>query len=149
MLRLHTKIFNLVLDSGQITEKWTDGFIIPIYKQKDSINDPDNYRGITILSCLGKLFTSILNTRINSYVEMYGLIGENQAGFRKSYGTLDHIFNMKCLIDLYLCKKKHLFCAFIDYKKAFDSVDRIALWRKLLNNNLDGKVLIAIMNQQG
>ena len=106
MLRLYTKIFNLVLDSGRIPEKWTGGFIIPIYKQKGSINDPDNYRGITILSCLGKLFTSILNTRINSYVEMYGLIGENQTGFRKSYGTLDHIFNMKCLIDVYLCKKK-------------------------------------------
>ena len=48
---------------------------------------------------------------------MYGCIGEEQAGFRKSYSTLDHIFNMKCLIDLYLCKKQKLFCAFIDDKK--------------------------------
>ena len=146
LLSLYTMIFNLVLDSGQIPEKWTDGYIIPIYKQKGSINDPDNYRGITILSCLGKLFTAVLNNRINSYVEMYGHIGEEQAGFRKSYSTLDQIFNMKCLIDLYLCKKQRLFCAFIDYKKAFDSIDRIALWQKLLDRNIDGKVLIIIRN---
>ena len=146
LLSLYTMIFNLVLDSGQIPEKWTDGYIVPIYKQKGSIHDPDNYRGITILSCLGKVFTAVLKNRINSYVEMYGYIGEEQAGFGKSYSTLDHIFNMKCLIDLYLCKKQRLFCAFIDYKKAFDSIDRIALWQKLLDRNIDGKVLIIIRN---
>ena len=66
--------------------------------------------------------------------------------FRKSYSILDHIFNIKCLLDLYLCKKQKLFCAFIDYKNAFDSVDRIALWQKLLDRTIDGKVLVIIRN---
>ena len=52
------------------------------------------------------------------------LLCEEQAGFRKKYGTTDHIFNLKCIIDLYLFRGKKLFCAFIDYKKAFDSVNR-------------------------
>ena len=50
---------------------------------------------------------------------------------------------MKCLIDLYLCRKQKLFCAFIDCKKAFD---RIALWQKLLDRSIDGKVLVIIRN---
>ena len=65
---------------------------------------------------------------------------EEQAGFRKGYSTTDHIFNLKRLIDLYLFRGKKLYCAFIDYKKAFDSVNRVYLWQKLLSNNVDGKM---------
>lgn len=68
------------------------------------------------------------------------VLAEEQAGFRRGYGTTDHIFNLKCLIDLYLFRGRKLFCAFIDYKKAFDSVNRTYLWQKLLSNNIDGKM---------
>ena len=68
------------------------------------------------------------------------LLCEEQAGFRKKYGTTDHIFNLKCIIDLYLFRGKKLFCAFIDYKKAFDSVNRSILWQKLLTHHVDGKM---------
>ena len=114
---------------------------MPIYKNKGDINDPDNYRRITILSCFGKLFTAVLNKRLNNYkyLESTGLLIEEQAGFRKHYSTADHIFSLKMLIVFYLYKKKRLYCAFIDYSKAFDSVNRVALWRKLLSNNIDGK----------
>ncbi|MEW8548127.1 MAG: reverse transcriptase family protein, partial [Candidatus Thiodiazotropha sp.] len=143
---IYVRLFNIVLDTGCVPEIWTKGFIVPIFKNKGSKENPDNYRGITILSCMGKLFTSILNARINDFLESYGILGEEQAGFRKTYGTNDHLFNLKCLIDLFLFKKKRLFCAFIDYKKAFDSVDRAALWHKLLNNSIDGKIFVLIKN---
>ena len=68
------------------------------------------------------------------------LLCEEQAGFRKKYGTTDHIFNLKCIIDLYLFRGKKLFCAFIDYRKAFDSVNRSFLWQKLLTHHVDGKM---------
>ena len=58
---------------------------------------------------MGKLFTSILNTRINCFLESYGILGEEQAGFRQTYGTNDHLFNLKCLVDLFLFKKKKYF----------------------------------------
>ena len=58
---------------------------------------------------------------------------------------MDHVFALHCLIDVYLQrKKKKLFCAFTDYKKAFDSVQRGLLWGKLLNSGVNGKVLRVI-----
>ena len=51
---------------------------------------------------MGKLFMTILNTRIKDFLESYGILGEEQAGFRKKYGTNDHLFNLKCLVDLFL-----------------------------------------------
>ena len=55
-----TNIFNIVLLSGHMPHEWVIGIIKPIYKNKGDINDPDNYRVITLLSCFGKLSTSIL-----------------------------------------------------------------------------------------
>ena len=115
MLDIFSKIFNMVFKSGMIPSVWSEGVICTIYKNKGDPGNPDNYRGITILSCFGKLFTAILNKRLNNYSEGMNLLCEEQAGFRKNYSTIDHIFNMKCLIDLYLQRRKPLFCAFIDY----------------------------------
>ena len=89
-----------------------------------------------MLSCIGKLFTSCINTRFSKYLEATGLLGEEQAGFRPGYSTLDHIFVLQSLIDIYLHHRKRLYCAFIDYKKAFDLVDRISLWSKLIYPSL-------------
>ena len=146
MLHAFTKLFNLVFASGFIPDEWSLGFISPIYKNKGDKASPDNYRGITILSCFGKLFTSVLNDRLNQYLENMNILNEEQAGFRKHYSTTDHIFNLKCLIDLYLCGGRQLYCAFIDYKKAFDSINRTYLWQKLLSNNIDGKMFKIIHN---
>jgi len=61
MMPLYVKLFNVVLYSGIIPNAWTIGVIRPIYKKKGNPADPDNCRAITIVSNLGKLFTSILN----------------------------------------------------------------------------------------
>jgi hypothetical protein len=70
------------------------------------------------------------------------LIYENQAGFRKGYSTINHIFVLKMLIDYYMCnRKKKLFCALVDFEKAFDKVWRNGLWHKMLGNNtITGKI---------
>ena len=65
MMPLYTALFNTIFDTGVVPSCWLVGNIVPIYKNKGDINDPKNYRPITILSCLGKLFTSILNNRLN------------------------------------------------------------------------------------
>jgi hypothetical protein len=80
--------------------------LCPIYKNKGDNANPDNYRGITILSCYGKLFTAVLNNRLNHYLENMSVLCAEQAGFRKNYGTYDHIFNLKCLVDLYLHRNR-------------------------------------------
>ena len=143
-LPIYEKLFNIILDTGCFPEQWSTGMIIPIYKNKGDRLTPQNYRPITILSCLGKLFTAILNGRLNDYLE--DLLSENQAGFRKHYSTLDHIFSMHSLIELLKSQKKKLFYCFVDFSSAFDSVWRIGLWKKILEHNIDGKVFKVIFN---
>ena len=62
------RVFNLILDKSQFPEIWKIGYIVPIFKGEDSF-DPSNYRGIAITSCLGKLFTLILNERSVAFLE--------------------------------------------------------------------------------
>jgi hypothetical protein len=97
-----------------------------------------------ILSCFGKLFTSILNQRINIFLELNNLLGQEQAGFRKGYFTMDHVFTLHCIIELYLQQKKKIYCTFVDYRKAFDSIQRAILWGKLWQTGVNGKILNVI-----
>ena len=145
---MYISLFNRVLEEGIVPESWLNGMILPIYKNKGETNDPDNYRGITLLSCLGKLFTSVINERLNKFADKISLINENQAGFRKKYSTTDHIFLLKNVIDLHLKQNNgtKLFCAFIDYRKAFDFVWRSALWYKLKKSGINGKIFNIILN---
>ena len=115
--------------------------IKPLYKGKGSRDCADNYRGITLLSCVGKLFTAVLNDRVTSFIESLGLLGEEQAGFRSGYLTMDHIFSLHAIFDWYLKRRKRVYTAFVDYKKAFDLIDRSSLWLKLIDHGINGKLL--------
>ena len=132
MQMLIVRWFNVVLDSGIVPENWCIGIITPIYKGKGARENPDNYRGITLLSCVGKLFTSLINKRLSYYIESNKIIGPEQAGFRHGFSTMDHVFTLHCVLTYYLSQRKRIFAAFLDYKKAFDPVDRCHLWGKLL-----------------
>ena len=144
---IYVDLFNRVLSEGQIPEAWTIGMITPIYKNKGDKMDFNNYRGITILSCLGKLFTSVINARLNRYADEINLINENQTGFRKKYSTIDHMFLLKNIIDIFVKNSNQkLYCAFVDYKKAFDTVWRSALWHKMMKSGIAGKMLNVIVN---
>ena len=96
-----------------------------------------------VLSCLGKPFTSILNNRLTKYLESHAALNENQAGFRQGYSTADHVFTLNALIELFKSRKKNLFCTFIDFSKAFDSVWCIGLWDKLLESSINGKYFVS------
>lgn len=146
LLPIYVTLFNYIMDTGLIPTSWVEGVIVPIYKNKGDSLDPNNYRPITLLSCMGKLFTAVLNSRLTSYLEENDLLDENQAGFRKNYSTVDHIFTLQSIIELLRFHKKKLFCTFIDFSKAFDSVWRIGLWRKLLEVRIDGKFFNVIYN---
>ena len=111
------------------------------------VTDPNNYRGISLLSCIGKLFTSLISQRISQYVEHFELQGAEQAGFRKGFSTMDHLFVFNSLIQLYTrFKKRNLYCCFVDYRKAFDTIPRVLMWQKLLSHSVNGKLLTVIKN---
>ena len=85
---------------------------------------------------MGKLFTAMLNTRLNTFVEVNNILNETQCGFRASYSTIDNVFVIHALIKNLRVRKLKLFCAFIDFTKAFDNVWRVGLWEKLLSYNI-------------
>ena len=136
---LHT-LFNLLFNKGYFPTMWSEGYIVPIHK-KGNTNNVDNYRGITLLSTLGKLFTSILNNRLINWAESYYVYIEAQAGFRREMGTTDNIFVLHGLITHLINQGKKLYCAFVDFKKAFDFVNRDIIWYKLIKLGVRGKML--------
>lgn len=146
MMPIYIKLFNIIFDSGIFPTAWSTGIIRPIHKKKGSFEKPENYRPISLLSCLGKLFTLVINNRLNEYADSCDLISDCQAGFRKGFSTSDNIFTIYCLINNLLKTKRKLFCAFIDLKAAFDTVWRAGLWRKLIESNINGKCFNLIKN---
>ena len=146
MTSLYTNLFNLILHTGVIPEIWTESIIKPIYKQKGDRNNPDNYRGSSLKSYFSKLFTAVLNNRLEKFIEVNQIIGEEQAGFRHGYSTLDNIYILKTITDFYLSKKKRLFVAFVDFRKAYDNLNRSALWYKMIKNGIKGNFLRVIFN---
>ena len=132
------------MNSSVIPEAWTQGIIQPIHKKKGDIKDPTSYRPITLVSCLGKTFTAVLNTRLGRLADEVELISEAQTGFRKGYSTLDNMFTLYALISIYFSFGKKLYCTFVDFSRAFDNVPRHALWQKLLRANVRGKMFNVI-----
>ena len=77
---IYLKLFNAVLTSGTMPQTWCGGLITPIFK-RGTENDPSNYRGICISSCLGKLFCSILNQRLLKHFQSRDILHKSQIGF--------------------------------------------------------------------
>ena len=106
---LYVAFFSLIFDTGVLPDSWLKGVIKPIYKNKGDSNSPENYRPITILSCFGKLFTSILNSRLNDFIDAHNVLEETQAGFRAGYSTMDHIFVLYALTEIAKNSEKEAF----------------------------------------
>ena len=78
-LPFYVPSFNTILKSGMYPSQWSIGTIKPIYKKKGERVNPENYRQITLLSCIGKLFTSVLNNRLTKFLDEHDILSENQA----------------------------------------------------------------------
>ena len=77
-VQYYTIFLNLILESGHMPADWCQSVIRPIYKNKGDIDDPNNYRGISLLSCFGKLFTSCLNRRLTIFIEKKNIVQAEQ-----------------------------------------------------------------------
>ena len=142
-------LFHRILDTGKYPALWSFGLIVPIHK-KDDRSKVKNSRVITLLSTLGKLFTSILFNRLYDYVVQKGILKAEQGGFRKMHGTVDSIFTLKTLIDKYVKSKpqKHrnlLFSCFVDFSKAFDCILPQKLFDKL-RKGVQGRFLDVLIS---
>ena len=106
-------ILNNIFDSGDFPKEWALGIIVILFKDgtKSKVN---NYKGITLLSMLGKLLVGVLNNRLWEVVDRFDILRENQAGFQHGYRTTDHSFTLTTIINRYAVKGKKkiivLFC---------------------------------------
>ena len=129
----HYSIDNGSYKNSHYPKSWKTGMIVNLFKD-DNACDPNNYRGLTINSCLGKVFNSVINNRLIEFL------------FKRKARTSDHIFIVNALIQKYRKNKEHLYMCFIDFKKAFDSVWHLALKLKLLEYGISGKFYDIIDN---
>ena len=144
ILPVLNKLFNRLFLNGYFPPCWSKSILVPLHKKGD-INNTENYRGICLLDVLGKIFTSIINRRVTFYVNLYSKISEAQFGFREGYSTVDNAFILNSIIERYLAKKKgKIYVCFVDFKRAFDSVNREKLWAVLKTNGLKGNLMKVI-----
>lgn len=139
-----TRLFNVVFTKGIYPSEWSKAIIVPIHK-KGTVHDADNYRGISLLNVISKCYTKVLSKRLTEWLDDNNKISECQAGFRKGYSTIDQIFNLNALIQKTLARKgRKLYVAFVDFKKAFDSVRHGKLFECLIKTGVKGRFLEAL-----
>ena len=141
MCEMLVKIFNSAWKDKSIPKDWSKMIVTPVYKKGDKL-DPANYRAISLLSIPGKVFCKILLDRIKLRAE--DLMSESQFGFRPGRGTVDAIFIVRQLIENANEHKVPLHFNFIDFKAAFDTIWRKALWKMMLAIGVDPTVVYLI-----
>ena len=137
------KLFNLCFSHGLYP--WNDSIISPLHK-KGSKSNPDNYRAVAVSSVIGKLFSTTLLERLIKYRNAFCPDPPNQLGFTKKAQTYDHILTMKTIASKYKRLGQPVYAVFVDFKKAFDSVCRQALFLKLAKNGITGNFYNILRN---
>jgi len=140
-----TLVFNYIWKQGIYPDKWSEGIIQPLFK-KGNINDVDNYRKVTLMACMGKIFESIITKRLTLHTEVMEKEDPYQFGFTKECRTCDNVFIIDTLISHQKSVKKNLYIAFIDFSKAFDYINRTFLYYKMLQKGLSGRLLKIIQS---
>lgn len=148
--RLHIILHSLInkcFEKGIIPSAWKKGVINPVPKSSTADSrDPLSYRGITITSSIYKLYCQVLSNRLTKWETEFSVIHDQQNGFRKGRSTIDQISSLTSIIETRKLKKLSTFVAFIDFKKAYDSIDRDILFRKLSDLGIAGYMYKAIIS---
>ena len=138
--------FNKCFDFHIVPGAWQEAIISPIPKSasKDPFV-PLNYRGISLLSCFYKIYSSLLNSRLSKHCEINHLLVDEQNGFRPDRSCVDHVFSLSSVLRNRNADKLSTFACFIDMRKAFDWVHRDMMLFKLMSQyNVNGKLYEAI-----
>ena len=114
----------MVSPTAKIPHEWREAIIVPIYK-KGSRAECGNYRGISLLSVVGKIYARVVCDRLRLLTDAV-LMGE-QGGFRVRRGCVDQILAVG-QVEKVIEMDKVVYAAFVDLEKAYDSVSRSKLW---------------------
>ncbi len=147
LVPVYTKLFNHIFSTSTFPTPWRYNCLTPLHKKGDK-HVTDNYRGIALSSNVSKLFCYILQHRLQTFLDLHKIIPVNQIGFKKSSRTSDHVLTLKAIIDKFVNKlpRGNLYSCFVDFKKAFDSISRRALFYKMLKVGIGGNFVNTIMD---
>ena len=132
--------FNLSVEEGKFPTPLKTAKVVPIFKSGDP-SVCSNYRPVSVLNMLSKIFEKLMHRRLNSFIAKYKLIGENQFGFRKSRSTGDAVVEFLNDVNGSLENKKYFVTVCIDLSKAFDTVHHGVLIDKLRHLGIRGIAL--------
>ena len=134
------KIFNSSWKTGSVPQCWKEADMIPIQKKGKDKSKAQNYRPISLTSCLGKLMERLINTRLVWHLEANQLLSPEQAGFRQHRSTEDQITFIAQSIEDAFQEKKNTLTVWLDMEKAFDKVWKDGLKLKLRRCGVSGKM---------
>ena len=136
-----TRIFNECLEQETVPNNFADSVITLLFKKGNPL-DIKNFRPISLLSTVYKVFTTVLCRRMERDLEDNQ--PAEQAGFRKQFSTIDHVFAVRELMQKSCEYRFPLYMAFVDYRKAFDSVEFDSVWTALSNQGVNTKIINTI-----
>jgi hypothetical protein len=134
-------ICKLVYQENRAPSQWTSSLIIPLPK-KGNLQLMTNYRGISLMSIAAKVYNRVLLNRIRTPID--SILRKNQAGFRTGRSCIQQIHILRRIIDGATGGTLPLYITFIDFKKAFDSIDRDMMFAILRHYGVPEKIVKAI-----
>ena len=143
---IFTKLFNYCITTYSIPSEWKTAVVTPLYKNKGSRTDLNNYRGISILAPLSKIFEKLLSQQISEYFESNSLLSNFQHGFRKGHSCESALHELLSDINNARVNKLTSLLLFIDFRKAFDTVDSSLLLCKLFHYGFETDALLLLAN---
>ena len=136
--RILQSLFEKIWNEEAFPDEWKEGHLIKLPKKGD-LGNCNNYRGITLLSVPGKVFSRIILQRIKFQVDEK--LRDQQAGFWKNRSCADQIATLRIILEQSIEWNSPLLVNFVDFEKAFDSVDRETLWKLMRHYGIPGKIV--------
>ncbi|TKS65269.1 putative 149 kDa protein ORF 2 [Collichthys lucidus] len=138
-----TRLCNITRTSGAVPLDWQPGVVVPLFKKGDR-RMCSNYRGITLLSLPGKVFSGVLERRVRKIVEPW--IQEEQCGFRPGRGSVDQLYTLSAVLEGAWEFAQPVYMCFVDLEKAFDRVPLGVLWGVLREYGVPDPLIRAIQS---